>query len=66
MPLKYELPGLSIKAKEILSPYLNVYFGQFCEDVILAELIEKDILPRRGFYVDIGHITPLRSPIPHY
>ena len=33
--------------------------GQFNQDAIIAELIEKKILPERGFYIDVGAAHPI-------
>ena len=59
MALKYDLPGYPPSIKKILAPYLKVFFGQFCEDVIIGDLVDKTILPRTGFYVDLGGYHPI-------
>ena len=59
MPLNFQLPGFSKKAKKVLSKYLYAFFSQHCEDVMLSMLITRDLLPKKGFYVDLGAFHPL-------
>jgi len=61
MPLKYELPGFPPSLKKHLTPYLNVFFGQYCEDVVLSDMLIDGIIPKKGFYVDMGAFHPLEK-----
>ena len=60
MPINYNLPGYSENAKNTIRQFLNGFFSQYAEDVVLGALLNRGDLPQVGFYVDLGAYHPLQ------
>ena len=49
--------------KNRLAPCLNVFFGQYLEDVVSSDILLDGRVPEKGFCVNMGAFHPLEKSI---
>lgn len=62
--IKRLIKKLTLLRKAFFTDFLKVHFSQFGEDIVLKELLRKDV--KNGFYVDVGCYHPKKYSNSYY